>query len=246
MSQTTLPPKFWFSCYCLVAKLYLILLRHHGLQPARLLCPWDFPGKSTGVGCHFLLQGIFLTQGLNPYLLHGQVDSLPLSHQRSPSSGLDSINGSPSHASNRKKVLLFIYLLCIHNSGYGGQKQFGLLWPLTADKCRFLQPPNVGSWKGSPRGMQSRHQYYWLPTRPDLSTATPPFSSFQQFCKTPILFLLGINRFLCQYLKPLMINRKTNKNMYVGKLGHMLEKTHSSFPSNWTKNAISNCIKQRL
>ena len=33
------------------------LLRHHGLQPTRLLCPWDLPGKSTGVGCHFLLQG---------------------------------------------------------------------------------------------------------------------------------------------------------------------------------------------
>ena len=31
-----------------------------------LLCPWDFPGKSTGVGCHFLLQKIFLTQGSNP------------------------------------------------------------------------------------------------------------------------------------------------------------------------------------
>ena len=28
----------------------------HGLQPTRLLCPWDFPGKSTGVGCHCLLQ----------------------------------------------------------------------------------------------------------------------------------------------------------------------------------------------
>ena len=30
--------------------------------------PWDFPSKNTGVGCHFLLQGIFLTQGLNPCL----------------------------------------------------------------------------------------------------------------------------------------------------------------------------------
>ena len=29
------------------------------ILPARLLRPWDFPGKSTGVGCHFLLQGIF-------------------------------------------------------------------------------------------------------------------------------------------------------------------------------------------
>ena len=37
----------------------------HGLGPATLLCPWDFPGKNTGVGCHFLLQGIFLTQELN-------------------------------------------------------------------------------------------------------------------------------------------------------------------------------------
>ena len=32
-----------------------------GLQPARLLCPWDSPGRNTGVGCHSLLQGIFLT-----------------------------------------------------------------------------------------------------------------------------------------------------------------------------------------
>ena len=41
-----------------------------GLQPTRLLCPWDFRGKSTGVGCHFLLQGIFPTQGWNPGVLH--------------------------------------------------------------------------------------------------------------------------------------------------------------------------------
>ena len=33
-------------------------LRPHGLQPASLLCPWDFPGKNTGMGCCFLLQGI--------------------------------------------------------------------------------------------------------------------------------------------------------------------------------------------
>ena len=35
--------------------------RPHGLQPTRLLRPWDFPGKSTGVGCHCLLQGSFQT-----------------------------------------------------------------------------------------------------------------------------------------------------------------------------------------
>ena len=46
----------------------------------KLLRPWDFQGKSTGVGCYFLLQGILPTQGWNPSLLHWQVDSLPLSH----------------------------------------------------------------------------------------------------------------------------------------------------------------------
>ena len=58
------------SCYCLVVKSCPTLLQPHGLQHTRLLCPWDFPGKNTGVGCHFLLQGIFLTQGLNLGLLH--------------------------------------------------------------------------------------------------------------------------------------------------------------------------------
>ena len=43
-------------------------LRPHGPQPTRLLCPWDTPGQSTGGGCHFLLQGIFLTQGSNTRL----------------------------------------------------------------------------------------------------------------------------------------------------------------------------------
>ena len=46
------------------------LLQPHGLQPVRLLCPWDSPGKNTGVGCHFLFQGIFPTQELNLGLLH--------------------------------------------------------------------------------------------------------------------------------------------------------------------------------
>ena len=52
----------------------------HGLQPARILCPLDFPGKNTGAGCHFFLQGIFPTQWLNPCLLcllHWRADSLP-------------------------------------------------------------------------------------------------------------------------------------------------------------------------
>ena len=56
-----------------------VSLRPHGLWPCRL-CRWDFPGKNAGVGYHFLLQGLFLTQELSPCFLHLQADSLPLSH----------------------------------------------------------------------------------------------------------------------------------------------------------------------
>ena len=45
-------------------------LRPHGLKPTRFLCPLNPPGKNNGVGGHSLLQGIFLTQGLNLGLLH--------------------------------------------------------------------------------------------------------------------------------------------------------------------------------
>ena len=47
-------------------------MRSHGLEPTRLLCPWDFPGKNIGVGCHFLLQEIFSTQRLNSRPLLGR------------------------------------------------------------------------------------------------------------------------------------------------------------------------------
>ena len=68
-------------CVCGLSRVELF--RPNGLWPARLLCPWDYPDKNTGVGCHLLLQGIFPTQELNLYplwLLHWQVDSLPLSY----------------------------------------------------------------------------------------------------------------------------------------------------------------------
>ena len=56
-------------------------LQPYELQPTRLFCPWDSPGRNARVGCCALLQGIFPTQGLNPRLLrllHWQVSSLPL------------------------------------------------------------------------------------------------------------------------------------------------------------------------
>ena len=47
----------------------------------RLFRPWDFPGKNTGMGCHFLLQEIFLTQGLNSGLPHCRYTLYRLSHR---------------------------------------------------------------------------------------------------------------------------------------------------------------------
>ena len=41
-------------------------LRSYRLWPSRLLCPWDSPGKNTGVGCHALLQGNLLDPGIEP------------------------------------------------------------------------------------------------------------------------------------------------------------------------------------
>ena len=60
-------------------------MQSHGLQPASLLCPWDSPGKNTGVGSHALLQGIFPSQGSThvSHILWWQI-LYRLSHQRSP------------------------------------------------------------------------------------------------------------------------------------------------------------------
>ena len=68
-------------CVCVYALNCSVLsdsLRPYGLQSARLLYVCDFPGRNTGGSCHFLLQGIFPTQGSNTHLLHWQTDSLPL------------------------------------------------------------------------------------------------------------------------------------------------------------------------
>ena len=70
-------------------------LQPYGLQPAKLVCPWNFSGKNnTGAGCHFLLQGIFLTQRLNPHLLHllhWQVDAPPGKPYRERNADVDRV-----------------------------------------------------------------------------------------------------------------------------------------------------------
>ena len=69
-TETSRKPHIKGGCVCVIYSVVSNSLQPHGLQPARLLCPWDSPGKITRVDCHSLLQRIFPTQGLNPGLLH--------------------------------------------------------------------------------------------------------------------------------------------------------------------------------
>ena len=79
----------------------------HGVQPMRLLCPWDSPGENTGVGCHFPLQGIFSTQVSN---LHCQTDSLPLQPGKHHVSYLILLLKKKRHPQRRQRFL------CIHKN----------------------------------------------------------------------------------------------------------------------------------
>ena len=74
------------QCLCFVAQPCPTLWDPHELKLTGLLCPSNLPGKNIGVGCHFLFQGILLTQGLNLHLLcllHCRQILYPLSHQES-------------------------------------------------------------------------------------------------------------------------------------------------------------------
>ena len=96
-------------------------LRPYGPQPARLPCPWDSPGKNTGVGCHALLQGIFPTQGSNQYLLcllHWQADSLPL-------------------ASLGKMFITILYVMEKRGHNLSAQQQ-GIVYIMVQLFCTFL------------------------------------------------------------------------------------------------------------
>ena len=103
-SGLTIPGK----CCCIVPKSCLTLSQPHGLQLTRLFYLWDSLGKSTGVGCHFLLQGIFHTQGSNLHLLHWQANSLPLSHQGSPPG-----NGYGYHFTEDETEALWDFRKCL-------------------------------------------------------------------------------------------------------------------------------------
>ena len=76
--------KYNQCCVCVSVLSHVWLSVTPWTVAARLLCPWDSPSNNTRVGCHFLLQGIFLTQGSKLHLLHWLADSLSLSHLGSP------------------------------------------------------------------------------------------------------------------------------------------------------------------
>ena len=115
-------------------------LQLYGLEPARLLCPQYFPGK-TQVGCHFLLQGIFPTHGLNPHflcLLHWQADFLPLV---SP--------GKPQYSSNKTLK---------DNKVAVEQQSMNRVWEKT-HKCSqmiFCEGTRVNQW-----GEESLNKWCW-------------------------------------------------------------------------------------
>ena len=81
------PCVFVMVCVCVwsVAQSCLTLCNPMGCSPPGSSCLWNLLGKNTGVGYHFLLQGFFLTQGLNLCFLHWQADSLPLALPAKPS-----------------------------------------------------------------------------------------------------------------------------------------------------------------
>ena len=107
---------------------------------ARLLCPWEFPGKSTGVGYHFPLQGIFLTQGSKLHLLcllHCRWILYLLSHWGSPSNQLKGgIRGNSSCLTTQAATLVFPTFRL---------KTLALLWVSSLAALRLEFTPSISS-----------------------------------------------------------------------------------------------------
>ena len=121
-------------------------LGSHGLWSASLLCPRNFLGKNIGVGCHFLLQGIFPTKGSNPYLLGLQlwkVDSLPLNHLNFPNKwvifnhlDLMSLHSTQNSAENFENLELGSFYLM--QKAYSIEKTL-MMWKIEGGRRRGQQ-----------------------------------------------------------------------------------------------------------
>ena len=99
----SLPFRSWFCSFCVLGQTVVSdSLRPHGLCLTKLLCPWNScPGKNAEVGSHSLLQGIFVTQGLNPGPPPRRRILYRLSHQSSP----DVLHGIGSVRSSQQRAL---------------------------------------------------------------------------------------------------------------------------------------------
>ena len=138
MTQLAYPLKTSVSCSVASDS-----LPPHGLYPARLLCLWDSPGKNTEVGCHFLLQGIFPTQGSNPGLLHCRQILHRLSHQGSH-------HGWQRHHQMVKVSTTIIRvvvqsLICVQLSGTPctTAHQSSLSFTISHTLCKFMSTESV-------------------------------------------------------------------------------------------------------
>ena len=136
---------------CLVAQPCPALLRLHGPQPARLLCPRSFPGKNSGVGCHSRHQGIFPIQGWNLCLLTWQADCSPLSPKGSPLSNLwmKTIKGHPEEMTLLLTSLRAPRLGFLEDGGnFPGSGRFFFFFLMSTRKARAT--PHTVTGRGTP------------------------------------------------------------------------------------------------
>ena len=134
---------------CLVASVVSDSLWPHALQPARLLCPWDSPGKNTGVRCHTLLQGNLPNPGIKPTSPASpafHVNSLPLRH-------------------------LLLLLLLSHFSR--------VWLCVTPEMAAHQAPPSLGfsrqeHWSGLPFPSPMHESEKWKWSRPVMSDSSTP------------------------------------------------------------------------
>ena len=210
----------------------------HGFIACQAPCPWNFPGKNTGVGCHFLLQGIFPDQRLNLTLLHWQADSLPLSHQ-----------GSPGPYCSRFQTTLETQETVQVNLQRLGKKN--TKWEETEDSARSVYHQMLQNWVAL-AGSQSRTQ------------RTTPFSGKGQWEETAVAAAVRttvnkhhspqrvshsrtlLSRSLGYYLRKqsVYINRKNKERYKLGQMGNVssletteclqITKTHPSCRSHTT------------
>ena len=136
---------------CVSCSVLFNSLRPHGLQPARLLRPWNSPGKNTGVNCYSLFQGIFLAQGSNPGLLHCRQTVYCLSHK--------TYSQTENFGSSKRKVICHIQgnLYNIISSFSAEILQKGLRWYIqSVERKKKLSTKIIYTWQNCPSKVNER------------------------------------------------------------------------------------------